>query len=695
MGENGLTRHLRAAAALSFAVLVASCGGTRRDAAPVVMNGAAPGGIEAAPLPPSGIGRRRGAKPPPSPTGPGKTSRRASRAVGGLSRARVRRHEAGDHRGQQSDPAGIQDRDRPAARHSRRREPHTPPAAAGGSGEAAAPPPERAAAAGRPGKAPEIIPLDEPAPAPRKSAEAPAISFPPPAVRRRKCVAGQTVSTRRRAGRAAAEPAEKEVASAEAERAAEPRRAVSMAGARARSRRLRRDKGGRPECRDQHRRLARRTGPRRRFRRRRLCRQRDPRLRQSRAREASERVDFSLRPSRFAARQARRHGQPRPSHREGRRYWRGQRAAAAFRAASRQESGRSARVSWAAGANAGGGAKGGAGLNAGTRVAPPQSSALGGPGRDPSRDRAATISTGCGRGRSRSTASRPMSCRRLPGKRILHLQCHFGADSLKLVQRGAAEIVGVDFSPPAIAAARRLAQEMGLAERARFVEADVYDAPARRSRAARVRSGLRDLGRDLLAAGHPGGGRKSSRRCCGPAARFTSPMPIPPRASWTTPAARRTACPAFSRRISRVIRSSIPRSGTTSIPMAKFTHPTSHTWVHPLGDTVTGLIEAGMRLDWLHEHDGRALADVRDPGEGRGRSLSLAGQALAAARVLADGDAKLSRRRVAGTDQPSDLPRRPARSWMNCQATRPEREPRVIDHSLASARSRSSGRSSP
>ena len=34
---------------------------------------------------------------------------------------------------------------------------------------------------------------------------------------------------------------------------------------------------------------------------------------------------------------------------------------------------------------------------------------------------------------------------------------------------------------------------------------------------------------------------------------------------------------------------------------------------------------------------------------------------------------------------PSFLPSRPARSWMNCQATRPERAPRVIDHSLASA----------
>jgi SAM-dependent methyltransferase len=63
------------------------------------------------------------------------------------------------------------------------------------------------------------------------------------------------------------------------------------------------------------------------------------------------------------------------------------------------------------------------------------------------------------------------------GRRILHLQCHFGADSLKLVQRGAT-VVGLDFSAPAIEAARRLAGELGLADRASFVHADLYDAPA-------------------------------------------------------------------------------------------------------------------------------------------------------------------------------------------------------------------------
>lgn len=59
------------------------------------------------------------------------------------------------------------------------------------------------------------------------------------------------------------------------------------------------------------------------------------------------------------------------------------------------------------------------------------------------------------------------------GKRMLHLQCHFGLDTLSWARKGAVA-TGLDFSPPAIAAARDLARECGLD--ARFVEADVYDA---------------------------------------------------------------------------------------------------------------------------------------------------------------------------------------------------------------------------
>ena len=62
------------------------------------------------------------------------------------------------------------------------------------------------------------------------------------------------------------------------------------------------------------------------------------------------------------------------------------------------------------------------------------------------------------------------------GKRVIHLQCHIGKEVLSLAQRGA-EVVGIDFSPAAVIAGRSLAAELGLADRARFVECNVYDAP--------------------------------------------------------------------------------------------------------------------------------------------------------------------------------------------------------------------------
>jgi len=44
----------------------------------------------------------------------------------------------------------------------------------------------------------------------------------------------------------------------------------------------------------------------------------------------------------------------------------------------------------------------------------------------------------------------------LTGLKILHLQCHFGQDTLSFVRRGA-DATGVDLSPAAITAARDLA----------------------------------------------------------------------------------------------------------------------------------------------------------------------------------------------------------------------------------------------
>ncbi|BBK33108.1 methyltransferase family protein [Stella humosa] len=60
------------------------------------------------------------------------------------------------------------------------------------------------------------------------------------------------------------------------------------------------------------------------------------------------------------------------------------------------------------------------------------------------------------------------------GARLLHLQCHFGMDTLRLARRGAS-VTGVDFSPAAVAGAREMAAAIGRPD-ARFVEANVYDA---------------------------------------------------------------------------------------------------------------------------------------------------------------------------------------------------------------------------
>lgn len=56
------------------------------------------------------------------------------------------------------------------------------------------------------------------------------------------------------------------------------------------------------------------------------------------------------------------------------------------------------------------------------------------------------------------------------GKKILHLQCHFGQDSLSLARMGA-EVTGIDLSDQAIEQARILANELQLD--ARFIQSDV------------------------------------------------------------------------------------------------------------------------------------------------------------------------------------------------------------------------------
>ena len=187
------------------------------------------------------------------------------------------------------------------------------------------------------------------------------------------------------------------------------------------------------------------------------------------------------------------------------------------------------------------------------------------------------------------------------GLRVLHLQCHFGRDSLTLAQRGA-RVVGLDFSAPAIAAARALATELDLAERARFVEADLYEAPGAIADPGGfdlvfVTWGaigwLPDIARWAEIVAHflaPGGALYLAESH--PAALVldddaprTGPMP-----GWLVPYLGRT----------RLVFDD-PRDYAD--PAARLDHARVYEWLHPLGDVVTGLLAAGVRLEWLHEHD--------------------------------------------------------------------------------------------
>lgn len=204
-------------------------------------------------------------------------------------------------------------------------------------------------------------------------------------------------------------------------------------------------------------------------------------------------------------------------------------------------------------------------------------------------------------GRGRFNAIEEAELWPVDGKRVLHLQCHFGADSLKLAQRGA-KVVGLDFCPAAITAANQLAKELGLAGRARFVQADLYDAPAAiaepaafdlvfvtwgaitwlpniRRWAEIVAHFLKPGGSLYLAEAHPA------------ALVFDDAAPL---------ADGRPGyfAPYFSR---EPVLLEVSHDYVDETAVVR--NATTYTWIHPLSDIISGLLTAGLTLDWFHEHD--------------------------------------------------------------------------------------------
>jgi SAM-dependent methyltransferase len=186
------------------------------------------------------------------------------------------------------------------------------------------------------------------------------------------------------------------------------------------------------------------------------------------------------------------------------------------------------------------------------------------------------------------------------GLRVLHLQCHLGSDTLALAQRGA-EVIGLDFSSAAIRAAQKLAEELGLASRARFVPADFYDAPEAIGEAGAfdmvyITWGticwLPDITRWAGIIAHflkPGG-----------ALYFAEGHPAALVLGDETPCT--DGHPGFFVPYFQSEALILDDDRDYADPHVRLRNTRTHQFMHPLGQVVTALLSAGLTLEFLHEH---------------------------------------------------------------------------------------------
>jgi SAM-dependent methyltransferase len=178
------------------------------------------------------------------------------------------------------------------------------------------------------------------------------------------------------------------------------------------------------------------------------------------------------------------------------------------------------------------------------------------------------------------------------GRTLLHPQCHFGLDTLSWGRRGA-RVTGLDFSEPAVETARRVAAEIGV--EADFVAGDVYDAV------------------ELV------GGRTFDVVYTGLGALVW----LPDVRRWASVMAELVAPGGFLYLAEfhpitevfgdggLVVKHSYfhdeaqvwDEPGTYVDFDAATNDNVSYQWTHPVGAVVTAVVEAGLTLELLHEHD--------------------------------------------------------------------------------------------
>lgn len=186
------------------------------------------------------------------------------------------------------------------------------------------------------------------------------------------------------------------------------------------------------------------------------------------------------------------------------------------------------------------------------------------------------------------------------GLSICHLQCHIGLDSLSLAARGAT-VTGLDFSTESLRVARDLAHRTGIS--ADFVQADVLDAAATLAATydlvfttRGVVMWINDLARwadNCVTLLRPGG--------------TFYLLDVHPLAMVLHPSVSGfTLASSYFGDSEPTVTSADASYAVRDVGLK---HQETREWVHPIGDVVSALADAGMLIDFLHEHP----SDVNTP----------------------------------------------------------------------------------
>ena len=178
------------------------------------------------------------------------------------------------------------------------------------------------------------------------------------------------------------------------------------------------------------------------------------------------------------------------------------------------------------------------------------------------------------------------------GRSLLHLQCHFGIDTLSFARLGA-EVTGADFSPQAVALATRLAAELELS--AQFVESNLYELPDRLD-------GVFDIvytSRGVL------GWLPDIRGWAGVVAHFLKPGGVfyiteahPLAWAMADDLPVRAAYPYWEQPEPLTF----PVEGSYADLTATVTTPSEHSWNHAMSEIVQALVDEGLTLELFREY---------------------------------------------------------------------------------------------